>query len=308
MEADDYNLKWNNFEAGISSGIIEIYKSSELFDVTLVCGSQQINAHRLVLSACSPVFREILARNTHHNPIVYLRGISPSNLQATINFMYQGEVCVAQETLNDFLSTADDLKVKGLSQCDSEKTGASKTKKRSLPSEQPPLSENSYKKPKNTVKPLAKPVLDSTAVTSVKKEIAAVEEESSSSQIIETQVADLPLDDLAHYSEYAYEEHFEGIDDHVPENIQEDSIILPQIKDFCGYRQLGPKAKGDRQPIVNFLNMNKLKVDNGYMCTICNRISSDNSNMNRHIEVKHADELEVYLAANPSSLMVSPTV
>ena len=31
------------------------------------------------------------------------------------------------------------------------------------------------------------------------------------------------------------------------------------------------------------------------MCSFCNRVSADNSNMNRHIEVKHAAELELYL-------------
>ena len=30
---------------------------------------------------------------------VYLRGISFTNLEATINFMYYGEVCISQETL-----------------------------------------------------------------------------------------------------------------------------------------------------------------------------------------------------------------
>ena len=37
-------------------------------------------------------------------------------MQAVLNFMYHGEVNVAQEALNSFLSVADDLQVKGLTQ------------------------------------------------------------------------------------------------------------------------------------------------------------------------------------------------
>ena len=35
---------------------------------------------------------------------------------AVLNFMYHGEVNVAQEELNSFLSVAEDLQVKGLTQ------------------------------------------------------------------------------------------------------------------------------------------------------------------------------------------------
>jgi hypothetical protein len=39
-----------------------------------------------------------------------------TDLQAVLNFMYHGEVNVAQEELNSFLAVAEDLKVKGLTQ------------------------------------------------------------------------------------------------------------------------------------------------------------------------------------------------
>ena len=68
-------------------------------------------------------------------------------------------------------------------------------------------------------------------------------------------------------------------------------------------RGTGPKPKADRQPIVNFINLHKLKVEAGYMCGFCSRVSADNSNMNRHIEVKHAPELEEYLASDQSSIL-----
>ena len=84
----------------------------------------------MVLAACSPLFRSILQRNPHDHPLLYFKGVKViftrniqllfsdvklSNLQLVLDFMYNGEVNVAQEELNTFLNVAEELKVKGLS-------------------------------------------------------------------------------------------------------------------------------------------------------------------------------------------------
>ena len=46
-------------------------------------------------------------------PVIYLRGIKQQDMEAVLSFMYHGEVNVAQDNLNSFLSVAEDLKVKG---------------------------------------------------------------------------------------------------------------------------------------------------------------------------------------------------
>merc|ERR1712106_1055979 len=76
----------------------------------------QMQAHKLILSACSPFFRTILRRNRHEHPLLYLKGVKYADLVSVLNFMYHGEVNVAQEELNSFLAVAEDLKVKGLTQ------------------------------------------------------------------------------------------------------------------------------------------------------------------------------------------------
>ena len=75
----------------------------------------------MILSACSPFFRNILRRNPHQHPLIYLKGVKYTDLQCVLNFMYHGEVNVAQEELNSFLAVAEDLKVKGLTQNQTEK-------------------------------------------------------------------------------------------------------------------------------------------------------------------------------------------
>ena len=69
----------------------------------------------MILAACSPLFRKILAhQKNQQNPLLYLKGIRLKELQAVLNFMYHGEVNVAQDSLNNFLAVAEELAVKGL--------------------------------------------------------------------------------------------------------------------------------------------------------------------------------------------------
>jgi len=116
MASEKFCLRWNDFETNISVAFRELRDDKDFFDVTLACDDEQIQAHKMILSACSPFFRNILRRNPHQHPLLYLKGVKYSDLQSVLNFMYHGEVNVAQEELNSFLSVAEDLRVKGLTQ------------------------------------------------------------------------------------------------------------------------------------------------------------------------------------------------
>jgi len=121
MSAEKFCLRWNDFEANISTAFRELREDKDFFDVTLACDDDQIQAHKVILSACSPFFRTVLRRNKHEHPLLYLKGVKYIDLVAVLNFMYHGEVNVAQEELNSFLAVAEDLKVKGLTQNGSDK-------------------------------------------------------------------------------------------------------------------------------------------------------------------------------------------
>ena len=116
--AEKFCLKWNDFERNISSAFKDIREEKEFFDVTLACDDEQLQAHKVILSACSPFFRGVLRRNPHQHPLLYLKGVSFKDLQSVLNFMYHGEVNVAQDDLNSFLQVAEDLRVKGRFQSD----------------------------------------------------------------------------------------------------------------------------------------------------------------------------------------------
>ena len=122
---EKFCLKWNDFASNISLAFREIRDEKDFFDCTISCGARQIQAHKLILAACSPFFRNILKQNPHPHPLLYLKGVEFNDLQAVLNFMYHGEVNVAQEELNSFLAVAEDLQVKGLTQSNSASSNSS---------------------------------------------------------------------------------------------------------------------------------------------------------------------------------------
>lgn len=113
--SEQYCLKWNGFESNITSSFSEIRDDEDFLDVTLVTGGQTIRAHKLVLSACSPLFRSMLKKNTHPQPMIFIHGVRYADITAILNFMYHGEVNVSQEDLPTFLAAAEELRIRGLS-------------------------------------------------------------------------------------------------------------------------------------------------------------------------------------------------
>ena len=47
---------------------------------------------KVIISACSPFFRNVLRQNPHQHPLLYMRGVNFTDLQSVLTFMYQGEV------------------------------------------------------------------------------------------------------------------------------------------------------------------------------------------------------------------------
>jgi len=147
---EKFCLRWNDFETNISKAFKDIREEKDFFDVTLACDDDQISAHKVILSACSPFFRTILKRNKHEHPLLYLKGVQFSDLQAVLNFMYHGEVNVAQEDLNTFLAVAEDLKVKGLTQSDTPSNNSPSSTK-------PTLKSKAREPPEQALPPAKKP-------------------------------------------------------------------------------------------------------------------------------------------------------
>nr|XP_012229542.1 PREDICTED: protein abrupt isoform X1 [Linepithema humile] len=109
-----YSLRWNDFQSSILSSFRHLRDEEDFVDVTLACDNCSFTAHKVVLSACSPYFRQLLKANPCQHPIVILKDVASSDMESLLRFMYHGEVNVGQEQLPAFLKTAQMLKVKGL--------------------------------------------------------------------------------------------------------------------------------------------------------------------------------------------------
>nr|XP_049461676.1 modifier of mdg4-like isoform X11 [Anopheles coluzzii] len=117
--ADDeqFSLCWNNFNSNLSAGFHESLQRGDLVDVTLAAEGHLVKAHRLILSVCSPYFRKMFTQvPVNQHAFIFLKDVSHSALQDLIQFMYCGEVNVKQDALPAFISTAEALQIKGLTE------------------------------------------------------------------------------------------------------------------------------------------------------------------------------------------------
>lgn len=114
MAAQQFSLRWNNYTNYITGAFDSLRYEEDLVDVTLCCEGRKIRAHKILLSACSAYFKEIFKENPCQHPVIIFKNVKYSDLMSIVEFMYQGEVSVVQESLPSFLHTAELLSIRGL--------------------------------------------------------------------------------------------------------------------------------------------------------------------------------------------------
>jgi len=306
MSAEKFCLRWNDFEANISTAFRELREDKDFFDVTLACDDDQIQAHKVILSACSPFFRTVLKRNKHEHPLLYLKGVKYIDLVAVLNFMYHGEVNVAQEELNSFLAVAEDLKVKGLTQNGSEKASSRSDQipgqkirprdpperidqappKRSRPSPQ-------FSTP-NLQQSISKPSYqdddDIQEVAPVKSEPVSLIPDPLPPQSIPAPAVELAYSDPINHSTSIVAEP----------TIDNSSVYEEEYADYGNYEE-GADVSYDGAMMTAgaaTADGNKASVEgmfeqmfNGlclvYQCSVCEYSSSERNNIKRHVKYQH---------------------
>ncbi|XP_055595720.1 modifier of mdg4-like isoform X32 [Uranotaenia lowii] len=186
--ADDeqFSLCWNNFNTNLSAGFHESLIRGDLVDVTLAAEGQLVKAHRLILSVCSPYFRKMFTQMpANQHAFIFLKDVSHSALKDLIQFMYCGEVNVKQDALPAFISTAEALQIKGLTESGE-----------SAPPHQSPAKETSHhivssmvSIPSNASSPRAKPI-QRTRIQSYKPDS---EDGSDHEKIVQIQAQSTPI-------------------------------------------------------------------------------------------------------------------
>jgi len=116
VEMQKFCLTWKDFNNIFNKEFNQLRESGDFFDVTLACEDGQIPAHKLVLSAASELFKQILRKNTHDHPLIFLYGIRIADVHSILEFIYTGETEVAEDSLEVLLSTGGNLRIKGLTE------------------------------------------------------------------------------------------------------------------------------------------------------------------------------------------------
>jgi len=305
--SEKFCLRWNDFETNISVAFRELREEKDFFDVTLACDDSQIQAHKVILSACSPFFRNVLRKNPHQHPLLYLKGVKYKELLAVLNFMYMGEVNVAQEELNSFLAVAEDLRVKGLTQNNSDSSSDSKPKaepKQSARSRDPPERESSGPPPKRP-RPVAAPAppppsaRQSTFEDDDIQEVVPVKSEprepatpsstalTSTSQseyhqdnniVVDQGEGAVALEESYQDESYDYGNYEEGYDD------GSGGMIDPNTG-----MPLAAGADGNKVPWDGEIYSKLAKLAGQWVCFVCEYTSKYKSHVIEHVEAKHVD-------------------
>lgn len=74
-----FSLSWNNFHGNLSKGFAALLGNGEFVDVTIAVDGHLLQAHKVILSICSPYFKKMFQINPCQHPISMYSIIVHSN-------------------------------------------------------------------------------------------------------------------------------------------------------------------------------------------------------------------------------------
>ncbi|CAH2062279.1 unnamed protein product, partial [Iphiclides podalirius] len=134
MVPQQYCLRWKHHHTNVQNMFAQLLEKERFCDVTLYCSPSfatqvpnkdtvepqnirgvSLRAHRVVLAACSELLGALLgAHEAHGEPVLVIDGAEPRHLRALLDYMYTGEMSVHHSQLASLLKTAEELRIKGL--------------------------------------------------------------------------------------------------------------------------------------------------------------------------------------------------
>jgi hypothetical protein len=122
----DFNFGWSEFDTNAPETFKQLWEDKDFVNVTLATMDDvSINAHKIILSSASPLFRRILLQNPHTNPLLYFHNIKSTELRLILKFIYFGQCKVGQGDLINFLAAGRELDINGLTEHDNARQGGS---------------------------------------------------------------------------------------------------------------------------------------------------------------------------------------
>ena len=143
-------LQNNEFFDNHTSYYSEIRQNKQLFDVSIACEDEIFEAHKVILSASSLFFRQVLSQYQQPNPLIYLKGVNKNDFLTLMDFIYTGKTEVLEENIKRFMDTANELKIMGLITTEDSEPSVKSTKPRKKRGKRRTKSKKSKTKPKQT--------------------------------------------------------------------------------------------------------------------------------------------------------------
>jgi len=256
-----YSLNWSDFHQNVCSFLKDMKEDLDFVDVTLASeDGKQINAHKVILCASSTFFKYLLKNHKHPHPLIYMKGLKGKDLLSVLDFIYHGEVNVAQEDLTQFLSVAEDLELKGLTGTDN--------------------------KPN--------PNLNQTNKITQKTEVSKQDFNDRSNNLLES----APYDTYDMYGEEfsvieTYREKvMTNTSNNFPVNVTNDDVnetielMLEKIPDGLWQCKMCGKSRGDKTAIKLHIQ-DVHTVGSSHSCTHCGKIFNKKNSLNLHKSRTH---------------------
>ena len=93
--SEELFLKWNEHHDLFFLGAEELCKNEDFTDVTLAAGDKFFQAHKLVLSICSPYFQQLFKHlGSISRSVVFLKDVDSKHLDLLLQYMYKGQIKV----------------------------------------------------------------------------------------------------------------------------------------------------------------------------------------------------------------------
>lgn len=110
-----YCLRWNNHQSNFVGILESLIKMECYVDCTIYVDNHvQFKAHRVVLAACSPYFQLILQDAPQDHCSIIFPGVHEFEMQTLLEYIYAGQVKIAESDIPRIMKIAKMLEVKGL--------------------------------------------------------------------------------------------------------------------------------------------------------------------------------------------------
>ncbi|XP_050293090.1 uncharacterized protein LOC126733743 isoform X2 [Anthonomus grandis grandis] len=108
-----YSIQWETHPRNLIKSFCSLMEHQSLVDVAICCGNNTIQAHKFVLAANSPYFREEFEKNPQVEQVI-ISGCEFVVLKSIIEIMYYGQTIVSEDNVKFLVAVIKQFQLKTL--------------------------------------------------------------------------------------------------------------------------------------------------------------------------------------------------